>query len=102
MLSDFDRTRKAEKEAKAEEAERAKKADKAGGTEPADQAEQQEGSSTGAAEAAGPPLQANQDPRWDDPAKGNSPVGKSPGAGMGNDATDQPDHSRERYRELRS
>jgi hypothetical protein len=36
----------------------------------------------------------------EDPPSQNSPVGASQGAGMGNSATDQPDPSRERFREL--
>jgi hypothetical protein len=45
------------------------------------------------------PLGERSDPF--DPPAGNAPLGDSPGAGMENEATDDPHPSRKRFREIR-
>ena len=86
MLSDFDRKRKAEKEAARDEEREARPATEGEGSADPDDTQQ-------LSEAASPTWRR-------DPAGENSPLGKSAGAsGMAPQTTDQPDPEREAFRD---
>jgi hypothetical protein len=93
MLSDFDRARKAEKDA-AKDA-----ADAPAATEDAEAGDEAQGS-TGQAEEPEQVVRSTNPSSRRDPAGENSPLGESAGAsGMALQSTDQPDIERERFRD---
>lgn len=93
MLSDFDRARKAEKEAARDAADT-----RAGTDDP--EASDQGDESTGQAEEPEQVVRSTNPSSRRDPAGENSPLGESAGAsGMAPQSTDQPDIERERFRD---
>jgi hypothetical protein len=93
MLSDFDRARKAEKDAARDAA------DAAAGTDDAESTDQGE-DSTGQGDQPEQVVRATNPSLRRDPAGENSPLGESAGAsGMAPQSTDQPDVERERFRD---
>jgi hypothetical protein len=93
MLSDFDRARKAEKDAARDAADA-----------PADTDDASEGDqgqdSTGQGEEPEQVVRSTNPSSRRDPAGENSPLGESAGAsGMAPQSTDQPDIERERFRD---
>jgi len=93
MLSDFDRARKAEKDAAKDAADAPAATDDASAGDEA-------GDSTGQAGEPEQVVRSTNPSSRRDPAGENSPLGESAGAsGMAPQSTDQPDIERERFRD---
>lgn len=93
MLSDFDRARKAEKDAARDAADAPADTDEA-------EAGDQDQDPTGQREEPEQVVRSTNPSSRRDPAGENSPLGESAGAsGMAPQSTDQPDIERERFRD---